>query len=176
MLEMTTPVVFIDIVFGLLEGWWTFGDGRKHAVSHQSRWQEVLKSAGFQQILYTDDQRPEHDIERLILAIEPETRYEFESSFLPLWKDTPGSRMPEVPDLSADLLARQTMTESYVHQHIVDWTAPRSTRPFNTSQNERLRMTVLVTGATGSLGAFLVARLIQQPEVQEVVCINRRSR
>ena len=37
MLEMTEIVPFIDIIFGLREGWWLFDDGRKHAIAHQDR-------------------------------------------------------------------------------------------------------------------------------------------
>ncbi|KAK0504442.1 hypothetical protein EDD18DRAFT_1133755 [Armillaria luteobubalina] len=34
---------------------------------------------------------------------------------------------------------------------------------------------VLLTGSTGSLGCFLLARLAKDPEVKRVVCINRRG-
>ncbi|QGA18697.1 hypothetical protein EYB26_006382 [Talaromyces marneffei] len=44
MLEMTETVYWIDVIFGLLEGWWLFEDGRRHAIAHQSRWEKDLKS------------------------------------------------------------------------------------------------------------------------------------
>lgn len=76
MLEMTEPVVFIDIIFGLFEGWWLFDDGRGHAISHQDRWDRVLHSVGFDKVMWTDGKRPENEIERLILAVNPDTRYD----------------------------------------------------------------------------------------------------
>ena len=97
MLEMTKPVVFIDIIFGLFEGWWLFNDGRDHAISHQSRWNNVLRSVGFDEVVWTDGKRPENEIERLTLAVNPSTRYEHAH---------PHSSVPTL-DLSADVLARK---------------------------------------------------------------------
>jgi hypothetical protein len=35
MLEITSLIPWIDPSFGMLEGWWLFNDGRKHALTHQ---------------------------------------------------------------------------------------------------------------------------------------------
>lgn len=37
MVEMTTPAYWVDMIFGLLEGWWLSDDGRRHDIAHQSR-------------------------------------------------------------------------------------------------------------------------------------------
>ena len=62
MLEMTHIVPFIDIIFGLLEGWWLFDDGRRHAIAHQDRWERDMQSAGFGHIDYSDGHLPENKI------------------------------------------------------------------------------------------------------------------
>jgi hypothetical protein len=76
MLEMTSTVVWIDIIFGILEGWWLFDDGRTHAIAHQSRWQRDLQSVGFGHVDWTDGNSPEVNIERIIIALASGPRYE----------------------------------------------------------------------------------------------------
>ncbi|KAF2084023.1 hypothetical protein K490DRAFT_59975 [Saccharata proteae CBS 121410] len=45
MLEMTKTLFWVDMIFGLLEGWWLFDDGRRHAIAHQSRSSDRLPSS-----------------------------------------------------------------------------------------------------------------------------------
>ncbi|KAK8057365.1 ketoacyl-synt-domain-containing protein [Apiospora saccharicola] len=52
MLEMTSPIPWIDLSFGMLEGWWRFDDGRGHALAHQERWGDA-KPTKCHQIQYT---------------------------------------------------------------------------------------------------------------------------
>ncbi len=50
LLEATEPVTFLDLIFGLTEGWWRFTDTElrpAHALLPAERWREVLHSAGF---------------------------------------------------------------------------------------------------------------------------------
>ncbi|KAK8108961.1 hypothetical protein PG984_014762 [Apiospora sp. TS-2023a] len=69
MLEMTSPIPWIDLSFGMLEGWWLFDDGRRHALAHQERWREVLLGAGYDHVDWTQGALPEADLQRLIMAM-----------------------------------------------------------------------------------------------------------
>ena len=66
--EMTRTPYWVDIIFGLFEGWWLFDDGRRHALTHESRWETDLQSAGYGHVYWTEGTRPESEIEKLILA------------------------------------------------------------------------------------------------------------
>ncbi|RAK79441.1 ketoacyl-synt-domain-containing protein [Aspergillus fijiensis CBS 313.89] len=69
MLEMTQPLVWIDMIFGLLEGWWLFDDGRRHAVADPVRWETALHAAGYGQVNWTNGKCPEVGIERIVVAM-----------------------------------------------------------------------------------------------------------
>lgn len=76
MLEMTETVRWVDIIFGLLEGWWLFDDGRPHAISHQSRWERELHSAGYGHVDWTDGHLPENRVQRIIIAMASGLQYD----------------------------------------------------------------------------------------------------
>jgi malonyl CoA-acyl carrier protein transacylase/acyl carrier protein/SAM-dependent methyltransferase len=69
MLEMTQTLPWVDIIFGILEGWWLFDDGRTHAIAHQSSWERELHAQGYGHVDWTDGQLPENDIQRIIIAM-----------------------------------------------------------------------------------------------------------
>lgn len=68
MMEMTRPLPWVDLIFGLFEGWWLFDDGRNHALTHEERWDEELKAAGYGVVDWTEGQRQESEIQKVILA------------------------------------------------------------------------------------------------------------
>jgi acyl transferase domain-containing protein/acyl carrier protein/SAM-dependent methyltransferase len=72
--EMTRTPYWVDIIFGLFEGWWLFDDGRTHALTHESRWQKDLQAAGYGGVYWTEGTRPEGEIEKLILAAASSTK------------------------------------------------------------------------------------------------------
>lgn len=75
LLELTRGLGFLDMTFGLFEGWWLFDDGRTHALASEARWRDELHGAGFGLVEWTDGERPEAHMERLILAAaDPDTR------------------------------------------------------------------------------------------------------
>ena len=76
MLEMTETLRWVDIIFGLLEGWWLFDDGRPHALSHQLHWESVLHDAGYGHVDWTDGHLPENRIQRIIVAMASGPKYE----------------------------------------------------------------------------------------------------
>jgi len=68
LLEMTEPMYWCDIVFGVFEGWWLFEDGRQHAVAPPKTWEKVLHSAGYGHVDWSDGHVEEVKCERLIMA------------------------------------------------------------------------------------------------------------
>ncbi|OLN95511.1 Iterative polyketide synthase CazM 5 [Colletotrichum chlorophyti] len=68
LLELTRPLGWLDCVFGLLDGWWRFEDGRIHALAHESDWKARLQNAGFRNVDWTDDGSRESQHFRLITA------------------------------------------------------------------------------------------------------------
>ena len=69
LVEITKSLSWYDLVFGLLEGWWHFQDGREHAIAHESLWKENLVAAGFQEVHWSTGDSAESDQIRLIVAI-----------------------------------------------------------------------------------------------------------
>ncbi|OTB07889.1 hypothetical protein M426DRAFT_19442 [Hypoxylon sp. CI-4A] len=167
MLEMTGTLYWVDMIFGLFEGWWFFDDGRTHAVTHELRWEKELQAVGYGHVDWTDGARPENKCEKLIIAMASGERCERLS--LP-------SSLP-VKSLSADLAARQKVVDRYVHDLTEGFSvgledAPSPVPP----RSNRNGKTILVTGATGSLGSHLITQFAKLPDVTRVVCLNRRSR
>ena len=54
LVEFTKNMFWFDMVFGLLEGWWLYEDGRKHVLADEAFWEQSIKSAGFQYVAMTD--------------------------------------------------------------------------------------------------------------------------
>jgi hypothetical protein len=55
-------------VFGLLEGWWLFEDGRQHVLASEDLWKQTLLQAGFQHVDWSDDASEEADQYRVIVG------------------------------------------------------------------------------------------------------------
>lgn len=172
LVEMTMPVAWIDLIFGLVEGWWHFNDGRKHALVSPEVWRTTLHAAGYSSVRWSDGKLPENAIQRLILAMAGDASSDQRTD-------------PAVPTASpvkdADglaLAARQNTVDQYVWQYTQNWFS---------SQNEPIACgiggseeravegpaVVLVTGASGSLGCHLTQYFASRPDVSTVVCLNR---
>ncbi|TDZ38248.1 Non-reducing polyketide synthase terA [Colletotrichum spinosum] len=54
LVEFTTRLSWLDLVFGLLEGWWRFDDGRTHCLADERLWESTLKAVGFENVLWSD--------------------------------------------------------------------------------------------------------------------------
>lgn len=166
LLEMTEQVPWVDFIFGLLEGWWLFNDGRKHALSPAGLWRNILTSVGYGHVDWTTGTRPESNLQRLIIATAAGLRY-----------DSPPV-LPPPPIIQTDLMGdvgRQatidTLVRKYTEGFDLDVISQKTAR--SSSSRQRSGRTVLVTGATGSLGSHLVAHLVQLHEVVKVICFNR---
>ena len=68
LVEATQNMFWLDIVIGLFEGWWLMEDGRSHALVSETRWERLMKDAGFKEVLWTDGNAPEAKTVRLIGA------------------------------------------------------------------------------------------------------------
>jgi NAD(P)-dependent dehydrogenase (short-subunit alcohol dehydrogenase family)/SAM-dependent methyltransferase len=64
LLEITGPVHWMDLVFGLLEGWWLFADHDlrpSHATMPAERWMTLLHENGFEHpLVVSSNDRPRH--------------------------------------------------------------------------------------------------------------------
>ncbi|CAI7662355.1 unnamed protein product [Penicillium glandicola] len=159
MLEMTEAVPWVDSVFGLVEGWWLFDDGREHALAQPEVWEKTLHRNGYGHVDWTDGHLPENSMQRIIIALASPESHSRVSTFPPAPLKVP-----------ADFSARQTVTDSLVQKHTSGFAAPDPS-PIDQSSSR----CVLVTGATGCLGSHLVAHLAEQPGVSKVICLNRVS-
>ncbi|EFR04739.1 phenolpthiocerol synthesis polyketide synthase ppsB [Nannizzia gypsea CBS 118893] len=162
-LEMTDTLYWVDVVFGVLEGWWLYNDGRKHVVANQVIWEKSMHLAGYGYVDWTSGARPESSIQRLIIALASGPRYDR----LPVTLNNTQSQ-------ATDCAVRQAIVDNYANEY------SRSFLGY-TKTNEPILPaacqghSVLITGATGSLGSHLVAHFAQLPTVREVVCLNRRN-
>ncbi|KAL4864217.1 hypothetical protein BDV12DRAFT_205861 [Aspergillus spectabilis] len=68
LIEITKNMFWLDIVVGLLEGWWLFEDGREHALIDEKRWERQMKAAGFQDVSWSDGNSPESKTVRVVAA------------------------------------------------------------------------------------------------------------
>jgi SAM-dependent methyltransferase len=68
LVELTRNLFWFDLVFGLLEGWWLFEDGREHALASELLWDRSLRAAGFNWVDWSNSATAESDILRVITA------------------------------------------------------------------------------------------------------------
>ncbi|KAH0593194.1 Polyketide synthase [Metarhizium humberi] len=68
LVELTRDIFWLDLVFGLLEGWWRYEDGRDHALATEHLWDSTLHQAGFEWVDWTDNETMESNALRVIVA------------------------------------------------------------------------------------------------------------
>ncbi|GLA17560.1 type I Iterative Polyketide synthase (PKS) [Aspergillus niger] len=165
--EMTQPVHWVDIIFGLFDGWWLFADGRDHAIASAGWWAKVFQSVGYGQVDWTDGHRPEVQIQRVIIALASGPRYGRQ----PLPPAPPPNLVP------GSHASRQAAVNEYLDKYTKGFTLPAQTSNPDISNptSHWEKQCVLITGATGSLGVHLVAAVAALDDVQTVICLNRRS-
>ncbi|EKG11419.1 Beta-ketoacyl synthase [Macrophomina phaseolina MS6] len=161
LLELTGPMYWCDIIFGVFEGWWLFEDGRTRAIAPPERWEKDLHRVGYGHVDWSDGHLPEIQCERVIIATASGEQFER----LPL----PPAPQQAPPDYNHD--ARRAATDQYVRKYTADFSLPASSN----DAVDPASPTVLITGATGSLGAHMAAHYAGLPTVRSVICLNRRS-
>ena len=162
MLEMTETLPWIDLIFGLLEGWWLFDDGRRHALVSPFVWEKTLQSAGYGHVDWTEGNHPEANVQRLVVALASSPRYDR----VPIIPKPPKSEI-------TDFAARQAAIDAYIQKYTRGFSVPTLTD--EVKQVAPSEHCVLLTGATGSLGSHLAAYFAELPNVKAVVCLNRHS-
>ncbi|KAL8907697.1 MAG: hypothetical protein Q9207_001266 [Kuettlingeria erythrocarpa] len=161
MLEMTETLYWVDMIFGVLEGWWLFNDGRTHAIAPESLWEQELQGAGYGHVDWTAGAAPETKIQRIFIALASGPRLK---------------RLPEGPAPAKNHIENHTARRAAVNEHVV-----KSVQGFSIAASisgntpSSSAVCVLVTGATGSLGSHLVAEYAHRSDVGAVVCLNRRN-
>lgn len=78
------------------------------------------------------------------------------------------------PKETAALTIRMKGVEEYVEKYTAGFSAPTSTSSKHSTSNDG--KVILVTGATGGLGAHLAFHLAQISEVKTVICMNRDNK
>ncbi|KAF4454629.1 Conidial yellow pigment biosynthesis polyketide synthase [Fusarium austroafricanum] len=173
LLEQTECMPFSNIIFGLLEGWWLFDDGRTHAIVSTERWERDLQTSGFGHVDWTDGHLPENNIQRVIVALASGPIQER----LPI-PESPPDQGNDIASVELDITTRESRAENYVSQYTSGWNLQdlsTLSSQWQQSSTNREDAVVIVTGATGSLGSHLVASFAENPSVKSVVCINRPS-
>jgi acyl carrier protein/SAM-dependent methyltransferase len=66
LVEFTKNMFWFDLVFGVLEGWWLFEDGREHVLADEWFWENSMKTAGFKHVTWTDGSSEEARTLRII--------------------------------------------------------------------------------------------------------------
>jgi len=81
LVEFTRGLYWFDLVYGLLDGWWLFGDGRQHALADEWFWDKSLRAAGFKHVSWTDGVTTEAQTLRFMCAFNEEAQ---KDSFKPV--------------------------------------------------------------------------------------------
>ncbi|KAI0134365.1 polyketide synthase [Xylariales sp. AK1849] len=167
MLEMTEIVPFVDTIFGLLEGWWLFDDGRQHAIIGPEGWEKAMHAAGFGHVDWTDGYLPESKIQKVIVAMASGPTQERLPLLAPL--------TPKAAEPWADLPSREKDISAYVKKFSAGFEAPSPISATPGPVREGKSQCVLITGATGSLGTHLVKEFAERVDVETVICLNRQG-
>ncbi|OGM49360.1 polyketide synthase [Aspergillus bombycis] len=74
LVELTQKLAWYDLVWGLLDGWWLFDDGRKYALQSPWAWERVMLDAGFAHVDWSESASHESRSVRVICGTvaEPE--------------------------------------------------------------------------------------------------------
>lgn len=68
--EFTREIPWLNLVFGLLDGWWLHDDARQHALAHVALWHQEMTNAGFEQVDATGGLSPESQTGRIVCAFQ----------------------------------------------------------------------------------------------------------
>ncbi|KAI1768922.1 putative polyketide synthase [Hypoxylon sp. FL1150] len=174
LVEMTRPMYWVDIVFGLFEGWWMYDDGREHVIADEKRWEAELQASGYGHVNWIDGTSKESKIWKFIIAAaNPETR----SERVPIASQIAFSATPCGKRISSDCKKREEVVAKYVAGLTVGWDEPlvasESHSLFTSTKSQGI--CVLITGGTGGLGSHLIVKALSRPGVTRVVCLNRRN-
>lgn len=66
--EITRPIEWHNLVFGLLPGWWCFKDGRTYALQSAEEWMRDFKTAGFVSMAFSSGSNQESSSQQLLIG------------------------------------------------------------------------------------------------------------
>ncbi|KAI0156338.1 hypothetical protein BJ166DRAFT_594225 [Pestalotiopsis sp. NC0098] len=70
LVEFTQRMPWFDMVFGLLEGWWLFQDGRGYVLAEPHFWEECMQDVGFGKVLWSGGNSRESNVVRVIAGFK----------------------------------------------------------------------------------------------------------
>ncbi|KAI1499966.1 hypothetical protein F5X99DRAFT_430171 [Biscogniauxia marginata] len=70
LVEFTTRMFWFDMVFGLLDGWWLFNDGRPYVLASPEFWEKCMRDTGFNHVSWTGGSTPESEVVRVITGFK----------------------------------------------------------------------------------------------------------
>ncbi|KAF2168589.1 hypothetical protein M409DRAFT_36358, partial [Zasmidium cellare ATCC 36951] len=74
LIEITQPMFWLDVVVGLLRGWWASEDGREYALVDERGWERRLREVGFGEVGWSDGHTAEAKTVRVIAAFPQRSR------------------------------------------------------------------------------------------------------
>ncbi|KAJ4354709.1 uncharacterized protein N0V89_006446 [Didymosphaeria variabile] len=174
LLEMMGSLHWDDVVWGTLEGWWLFDDGRTHAIVDEKHWEKELLGSGFKHIEWTDGKLPEVRVQRVLVAMAADVPPGLKSLSV---ADRSGANYHEHDEEMNEehIRARVAAADKYVKRTIEGFSVTPLSTSANATSSASSSVSVLVTGSTGSLGSHIIAHLASLPTVDKVYCINRHG-
>ena len=85
---------------------------------------------------------------------------------------TNGTKL-QLAEQDNDLAIRQNAVDHYIKRYTSDFSSP-VLPSLSTTSNDTSK-TILLTGASGSLGGHLASQIAQIPDVKTVICLNRKK-
>lgn len=70
LVELTTRNFWLDMVFGLLDGWWLFDDGRPYVLATPEFWDKSMRQSGFHHVSWTGGYTRESEVVRVITGFK----------------------------------------------------------------------------------------------------------
>ena len=94
LVELTQKLAWYDLVWGLLDGWWLFDDGRKYALQSPWSWEHAMRDSGFAHADWSDGSSRESRSVRVICGMvsEPESSTKATSTLIHCGSSVAGNR------------------------------------------------------------------------------------
>ncbi|ETS86538.1 hypothetical protein PFICI_00366 [Pestalotiopsis fici W106-1] len=70
LVELTTRNFWLDLVFGLLDGWWLYDDNRPYVLATPEFWDHTMRDKGFQHVSWTGGHSRESEAVRVITGFK----------------------------------------------------------------------------------------------------------
>ena len=70
LVELTTRNFWLDMVFGLLDGWWLYDDGRPYVLATPEFWEKSMRQSGFRHVSWTGGHTRESEVIRVITGFK----------------------------------------------------------------------------------------------------------